>query len=233
MGRLGRLGQLGRWVAAFVLLATAACQAPIEGPAALGEPGEGAIEERLFGLWHAAYAEDGERVEIALLVSPRAGTPYADIVLSYADTERAPEGKAEADWRRVGWFRAEAYAVELDGRTYYAVRRLPGATFDYTPEGAKAGFMLVRAVFDGKGELTLEGMAEARVKQYAPAYGAHLGTFPIEGGDTFRWLDASRDELRQLVRSVGPDNLFVERWGPFRKADGINLPNFRVTQPEE
>jgi len=229
------MGRPGRWAAAaLVLLALAACQAPVEGPAALGEPGEADFDPRLYGLWHAAFAEDDERVEIALLVAPRAGTPYADVVLSYADTGRAPEGKApEADWRRVGWFRAEAYAVKLDGRTYIVARRLPGSVFDYTPEGARAGYMLVRAAFDGKGDLMLEGIAGARAKQYAPAYGAHLGTFPIGGDDTFRWLDASRDELRQLVRSVGPDNLFAERWGPFRKAGDAHLPNFEVDLPEE
>ena len=47
----------------------------------------------------------------------------------------------------LGWFRAEAYATEMDGRTYYTVRRLPGSSADYTPKEAQVGFMVARATF--------------------------------------------------------------------------------------
>lgn len=223
---------LARWAAAFALtMLAAACQAPIEGPAGLGEPGDAPIEPRILGLWHAAYDEDGERIEIALMIAPRTGTPYADVLLSYADASREAEGDVAKDWRRFGWFHAEAYATKLDGRIYYTVRRLPGSAADYTPKEAQAGLMVARVTFSSGGDMTIEGLSGERVKQYAPAYGAHLSDWPIEGSDTFRWLDASKDELGQIIRAVGPDNLFAERWGPFRKVEDGDLADFQVKQP--
>ena len=113
-------------------LALSACAVPPELPVALSEPGETAYDTRGVGIW---YATDGEMAHY-LHIAPVKETAYLNVV--GIDTSF---GGAYS----VNWLRARAHASEIDGQTYYNVKRVAGAGFDYTAEGETPGFIIVRA----------------------------------------------------------------------------------------
>jgi hypothetical protein len=210
----------------FVALSLAllgACQAPIESSVTLGEPDAAALDPRLVGAWVGG----NEELRVTLLVNPRPESPVLDVLIAYGDpTSRA--FAAEDDWVRFGWFRATVEATTVDGAGYYAATRVGGTGFDYTPAGHEPGPILFRAEFDADGSLTLAGLSETAIADH----GITIEKVAIAGEDTYRRVGASRGDLLALLRAIGPDRLFAERWGPLLRAPDAARP-FTVEGPPE
>ncbi len=189
-------------------LALAACSAPPESRVALSEPGETAYDQRLAGIW---YWTDGEGAWY-LHISPRKETALLDVVgIGAVFKESDP----------VRWLRATAHASEIDGVTYYNVKRVAGAGFDYTAPGESPGFIVVRADITGQDALSLSFM---RSPMHWPPPGDSLKDSENKGrvrgrevkgrhGDEevpYLVLDLSRPELVALIRQATPAKIFKE-----------------------
>ncbi len=183
-------------------LALAACSAPPESRVALSEPGETAYDQRLAGIW---YWTDGEGAWY-LHISPRKETALLDVVgIGAVFKESDP----------VRWLRATAHASEIDGVTYYNVKRVAGAGFDYTAPGEGPGFIVVRVDVTGQDALSLSFMRW-------PAPGDSLKDSVKKGrvrgrevkgrhGDEeipYHVLDLSRPELVAIIREATPAEIF-------------------------
>ena len=183
-------------------LALAACSGPSESRVALSEPGETAYDQRLAGIW---YATDGEGAWY-LHISPRKKTALLDVVgISAVFKEGDP----------VRWLRATAHASEIDGVTYYNVKRVAGAGFDYTAPGEGPGFIVVRVDVTGQDALSLSFMRW-------PAPGDSLKDSVKKGrvrgrevkgrhGDEeipYHVLDLSRPERVAIIREATPAEIF-------------------------
>ncbi len=192
------------WVFFLAGLALAACSAPPESRVALSEPGETAYDQRLAGIW---YATDGEGAWY-LHISPRKKTALLDVVgISAVFKGGNP----------VRWLRATAHASEIDGVTYYNVKRVAGAGFDYTAPGESPGFIVVRAEVTGQDALSLRFM-------HWPPPGHSLKDSVKKGrvrgrevkgrhGDEevpYLVLDLSRPELVALIREATPAKIFKD-----------------------
>ncbi len=179
-------------------LALPACEAPPESPVALSEPGETAYDERLVGIW---YATDGATALYLHIIAPVKETVFLYVVAISAFA---------AD---VQWLKAFAYASEIDGQTYYNVKRVAGGAEDYTAPGESPGFFIVRADVTEEDTLTLrfmntgvlkgllkEGRARGRVVKIK-----HKSKIVVK---EHLILDLSRPELIALIREVTPAKLF-------------------------
>jgi hypothetical protein len=196
-----------------------ACQAPIESSVTLGEPDAAALDPRLAGVWVGG----NEELRVTLLVNPRPESPALDVLVAYGD----PSSRAfaeEDDWVGFGWFRARVEATKVDGVGYYAATRVGGTGFDYTPAEVEPGAILFRAEFDADGSLILAGLSETAIAAEGAAHGVTLEKHPIAGEDTYRRVATSRDELLALLRAIGPDRLFAERWGPLLRVPDAARP---------
>ncbi len=189
-------------------LALPACAAPPESPVALSEPGETAYDKRGVGKWYSNSMDGATYLHIRQQRRPQRGTTFLDVV-----------GIGE-DWKiwateDVLWLRATAYASEIDGQTYYNVKRVAGASFDYTAEGETPGFIIVRADVTEEDTLTLRFMdtgvllgllKEGRVRGRVVEFKHHFKFVP----EKYLILDLSRPELIALIREVTPAKLFKE-----------------------
>jgi len=185
-------------------LALAACGVPPESRVALAEPGETAYGQRLAGIW---YWTDGEGEGAWYLhISPKGETAFLDVVGIGAVFQ---EGDKKIE--PVRWLRATAHASEIDGVTYYNVKRVAGAGFDYTAPGESPGFIVVRTEITGQDALSLRFMRwpstgvalKDSVKKGREVEGRH--------GDEevpYRVLDLSRPELVALIRQATPAKIF-------------------------
>ena len=206
-------------LAALALALLAACQTPIEAPVGL-EPTDTAFDPRLPGVWYGG--DDG--FDVAVLATAREDGRTLDVTLAYGEAPSRLLENGELDPVRFGSFQAVVRATALDGATYYEARRDPDAGFDYTPAGTQPGGILFRCAFTPDGDLYLETLSGTIIAAEGAAYGVTLVATPIGGGDTYRSLAASREGLVALIRGVGPDRLFAERWGPLRKAPQAATP---------
>ena len=116
----------------LVGLALAACGAPPESRVALSEPGTAAFDPRLAGRWYAGDGRSAYYLEITPLKEDR----MLDVVVTAV-------GYRNDD--PVRWLRATAFATDVDGVTYYNLKRVSGAGFDYTAEGEAPGYIFVTA----------------------------------------------------------------------------------------
>ena len=183
-------------------LALSACSAPPESRVALSEPGDTAYDQRLVGIW---YCADGEKEATYLHISPQKETAFLDVVgITAVYNEADP----------VRWIRATAHASEIDGQTYYNVKRVAGAGFDYTAPGESPGFIVVRADITDEDALSLrfmgwpngdplrDSLKKGRVR------GRKVEGKYMDEKVPYRMLDLSRPELIALIREVTPAKLF-------------------------
>ena len=179
-------------------LALPACEAPPESPVALSEPGETAYDERLVGIW---YATAGEMV-LYLHIAPHKETVSLNVV-------------GIGVFPMVEWHLAAAYASEIDGQTYYNVKRFAGFGEDYTAPGESPGFIIVRADVTEEDTLILRFM-DPRVLDRLVKKGRARGRVveikhkSIHLAKEYLILDLSRPELIALIREVTPEKLFKE-----------------------
>ncbi len=183
-------------------LALPACAAPPESPVALSEPGETAYDERRVGIWYAPGGETARYLHIA----PVEETAYLHVV--GIDTSF---GLGDS----VNWLRVRAHASEIDGQTYYNVKRVAGAGLDYTPEGETPGFIIVRADVSEEDTLTLRFMDTGVLKGLLKEGRARGRVVKIKHNSIIvvkehLILDLSRPELIALIREVTPEKLFPE-----------------------
>ncbi len=195
-------------------LALSACPAPPESRVALSEPGNTAYDQRGVGIW---YLTDGKKVAYYLHISPRKETAYLDVVgISAVWKEGDPV-------RRI---RATAHASEIDGYTFYNVKRIAGAGFDYTAPGESPGFIIVRADVTEEDTLSLRfmgGLSDSSLRdslKKGRVRGRKVAGKYKDEEVRYRMLDLSRPELVELIREVTPAKLFKEMFkeGPrFRR----------------
>ncbi|MCH8197490.1 MAG: hypothetical protein IH904_05355 [Proteobacteria bacterium] len=140
----------------LVGLTLSACSGPPESRVALSEPGETAYDERLVGIWYSI----SRTLAIYLHISRRKETAYLDVVGFAAVYKKADP---------VRWLRARAHASEIDGETYYNVKRVAGAGFDYTAPGESPGFIIARADVSEQDTLSLRFMGWSYFQEGAPA----------------------------------------------------------------
>lgn len=185
-------------------LALAACSGPPESRVALSEPGETAYDQRLAGIW---YWTDGEGAWY-LHISPRKETALLDVVgIGAVFTESDP----------VRWLRATAHASEIDGVTYYNVKRVAGAGADYTAPGESPGFIVVRADITGQDVLSLSFM---RWSPPGDSLKDSVNKGRVRGREVkgrhgneevpYLVLDLSRPELVAFIREATPAKTFKE-----------------------
>lgn len=194
------------WFLALAL-SLAACSGPPESRVTLSEPGAAAYDERLVGNWYSAEKGGGWYLHIA----PRKEAATLEVIgigFGYKDDDP------------VRWIKAIAHASELDGRTYYNVKRIAGTGDDYTAEGERPGFIILRTEFSEDGTLTLCFMDERIIRNLIKE-GRAKGR-AVKGDDKgeevpYRVLDISRPELIALIRKVTPEKLFRCDVGPFRR----------------
>ena len=184
-------------------LSLAACSGPPESRVALSEPGAAAYDERLVGNWYSAEKGGGWYLHIA----PRKETASLEVI-------GIGVGFKEGD--PVRWNRTIAHASAIDGKTYYNVRRVAGAGFDYTAEGERPGFIILRTEFSEDGTLTLWFMDEDIVRNVVKEDRKVAGNYKGEEVP-YRVLDISRPELIALIQKVTPEKLFRCDVGPFRR----------------
>ncbi len=185
-------------------LALAACSGPPESRVALSEPGETAYDQRLAGIWYST--KGGEA--IYLHISPRKETALLDVVGIWAVYRESDP---------VRWLRATAHASEIDGVTYYNVKRVAGAGFDYTAPGESPGFIVVRADVTGQDALSLSFM---RRPSSGYALKDSVKKRRVRGREVkgrhgneevpYLVLDLSRPELVALIREATPAKIFKD-----------------------
>ncbi len=187
-------------------LSLAACGAPPESRVALSEPGEAAYDERLAGKWYWAEGD----VAFYLHITPGRDSALLDVlgvVAGYADGES------------VRLLQAVAHASEIDGETYYNVKRVAGA--DDTAEGEQPGYILLRVEFeqDGKLALCFLGDVGGRAINDLVDEGRIKGRKvkgDYQGEKTpYSVIDMPRSELIAPIREAGPDRLFPCMDEPF------------------
>ncbi len=192
------------WFLALAL-SLAACSGLPESRVALSEPGEAAYDERLPGNWYFA----NDRGAVYLHIAPRKEAATLEVIgirVGYKDDDP------------VRWIRAIAHASAIDGKTYYNVRRVAGAGFDYTAEGERPGFIILRTEFSEDGTLTLWFMDEDIVRNLIKEGRGRKVAGDYKGEKVpYRVLDMSRPELIALIRKVTPEKLFRCDVGPFRR----------------
>ena len=159
-------------------------------------------DERLVGNWYWADKEGGWYLRWYLHIAPRKETATLEVI---------GIGVGYKDGDPVRWIRAIAHASEIDGETYYNVQRVAGAGFDYTAEGERPGFIILRTEISEDGTLTLWFMDNDIVKTLIKE-GRAKGR-KVEGdykGEKvpYRVLDISWPELIALIRKVTPEKLF-------------------------
>ena len=186
----------------LVGLTFSACSGPPESRVALSEPGEAAYDKRLVGIW---YAYDGKKAAVYLHISPRKETDYLDVVGIWAVFKKGDP---------VRWLTATAHASEVDGKTYYNVKRVAGAGFDYTAPEESPGFIIVRADITDEDTLILRFMDWPNGGDFLKNKDL-VRDRKVEGKykDTnvpYRMLDLSRSELVALIQEVTPAKLFKE-----------------------
>ncbi len=190
-----------------LVLSLAACGGPPESRVALSEPGAAAYDARLVGNWYRASEEGGWHLHIP----PRKETALLDVIgIGFGYDEGDP----------VRWIRATAHASEIDGRTYYNVKRIADSGADYTAEEEGPGFIILRTEFSQDGTLTLWFMDNDIVKtliKEGRAKGREVeGNY--KGEKVSYWvLQMSRPELIALIREVTPEKLFRREEGPFHR----------------
>ena len=196
-------------------LALPACEAPPESPVALSEPGETAYDERGVGIW---YWTDGKTAWY-LHIAPQKETASLDVVaIAAAAKENDP----------VRWLKATAHASEIDGETFYNVKRVAGTGFDYTAPGESPGFIIVRADVSEEDTLTLRFMNTGVLRRLVKEGRVRGRKFKGNGHGWAGYLilDLSRPELIALIREVTPEKLFKNTF-PFRK-----VIRFRRLRPD-
>lgn len=186
------------FAALLVGLALSACFGPPESTVALSEPGETAYDARLLGDW---YYMEGDNEGLRLHIAPGEEDGVLDIVGVMLDWNTSDP---------VRWLRATAHASEIDGRTYYNVKRRAGVGDDYSAD-EPPGFIILRAEPGDDGSLSLRFMDsalldglidEGRVKGRTAA-GRYEDT-DVE----YVKLDVSRRDLVALIREFPPEKLF-------------------------
>ncbi|MEE8275053.1 MAG: hypothetical protein V3R88_10335 [Alphaproteobacteria bacterium] len=194
------------FAALLVGLALSACFGPPESVVALSEPGETAYDARLLGDWH--YME-GDTEGFRLHIAPGEEDGVLDIVGVMLDWNTSDP---------VRWLRATAHASEIDGRTYYNVKRLAGVGDDYSAD-EPPGFAIMRTEIGDDGSLSLRFMDLDFMAKLVDK--GRLKGRIIEGhskGDdpTYLMLDVSRQELIALIREFPSEKLFGDP-GRFRR----------------
>ncbi len=182
-------------------LALAACGAPPESRVALSEPGTAAFDPRLAGRWYAA----DERTAYYLDITARDEDGMLDIVATSVGYK---------DHDPVRWLRTTAFASEIDGVTYYNLKRVSGAAFDYTAEGEAPGYIFVTAELRADDDLYLcffGGFFSSKLDKLARD--GRIETRKVKGpgmGDTVSYmiLAQPRAALVDLIRSVPRGKLF-------------------------
>lgn len=186
------------FAALLVGLALSACFGPPESTVALSEPGETAYDARLLGDW---YYMEGDNEGLRLHIAPGEEDGVLDIVGVMLDWNTSDP---------VRWLRATAHASEIDGRTYYNVKRHAGVGDDYSAD-EPPGFIILRAEPGDDGSLSLRFMDsalldglidEGRVKGRTAA-GRYEDT-DVE----YVKLDVSRRDLVALIREFPSEKLF-------------------------
>lgn len=180
-------------------LTLSACGGPPESTVALSEPGETAYDERLVGDWYSIEEGGAWHLRIA---------PGKD----RASLDITGFGVGWSGRNPVRWIRATAHMSEIDGETYYNVKRLARIGDDYTAD-EPPGFIIVRAAPTDEGSFSLRFMdtrllddliGDGRVK------GRRVEGRCKEDDVEYIMLDHSRPELIALIRELPTGKLFPE-----------------------
>ncbi len=188
-----------------LVLSLAACGGPPESRVALSEPGAAAYDARLPGNWYFA----NDRGAVYLQIAPRKEAATLEVIgirVGYKDDDP------------VRWIRAIAHASELDGKTYYNVRRVAGAGDDYTAEGERLSFIILRTEFSEDGTLTLCFINNSIIKNFVKEGRGREAEGNYKGEKVpYQVLQMSRPELIALIREVTPEKLFRREEGSFHR----------------
>lgn len=182
----------------LVGLALSACEGPPESAVALSEPGETPYDKRLLGDW---YYLEGDNLGFRLHIGSGEDGDILDVV-------GVIMGWGSPD--PVRWIRATAHASEVDGRTYYNVKRLAGVGDDYTGD-EPPGFIIMRAEPGDDGTLSLQIMNDTLLGRLDRE--GRLKARDVKGrykdeDVSYTLLDVSRPELIALIREFPPEKLF-------------------------
>lgn len=197
-----------------------ACRPPPEARVALSEPGTVAYDERVVGWWYA-LANGGDLWLWQLRITPGKEPTTLEITAVWIG------GKNKEP---VTWLRAIAFGSDIDGETYYNVRRVAGAGDDYTAPGERPGYILARAKITEPDMLLLcflhgedwrfTGSLGHLLKEHGVKSRKVEGQSKRLGKTSYHVLDVTRPELRALLREVPPEKLFKSP-----------VPFFRVGTP--
>ncbi len=185
----------------LVGMTLAACGAPPESRVALSEPGTAAVDPRLAGRWYAA----DERTAYYLDITARDDEGLLDVVATSVGYK---------DHDPVRWLRATAFATDVDGVTYYNLKRVSGAGFDYTAEGEAPGYIFVTAELRADDDLYLcffGGFFSEKLDKLARD--GRIEAREVKGksmGEKVAYLILAqpRAALVELIRGVPRDALF-------------------------
>jgi len=180
---------------ALVLPMLAACVAPLESTVALSEPGE-PYDSRLVGTWSNAGMTDVTGIMVA--IRPQEQSPQLDITAVMTASDQKLKFP-------VYWLQATAFASRIGPDIYYNLRRRRGAGLDYTADGERPGFMILKVHFlnDAAAEFCL--LWNGRNDRFQLEKDGHevRATFPdAKDGGRYLLLDAPRERLVELIREL-------------------------------
>ena len=193
----------------LVGLTLSACSVPPESRVALSEPGEAAYDKRLVGNW---YLIPGKNVTSYLHITPGKETGYLNIIgiIAFNNDDN------DYQFGAVRWFRATAYASEIDGQTYYNVKRVSGTGDDYTAPEESPGFIIIRADLTDEDSLILRSMDTRVFGKLVKVPGRKVEGKYRDEKVSYRIMDLSRPELVDMIRVFPPAEFYSEE-RPFRR----------------
>ena len=114
------------------------------------------------------------------------------------------------------WFRATAHASEVDGQTYYNVKRVSGTGDDYTAPEESPGFIIIRADLTDEDSLILRSMDTGVFGKLVKVPGRKVEGKYRDEKVSYRIMDLSRPELVDMIRVFPPAEFYSEE-RPFRR----------------
>ena len=187
----------------LVGFAATGCDVVPESLAPLSPPLESSHDPSIVGVWYSEMSD----LPMLLHVGEREDGLLDALMILPASNP----GEVKNDKEPIFWFRAVVHASAVDGVTYYNARRYAGMGADYTAPGEEPGYIIIRAEHRGGDTLALGFMSGDRVRELAQKgrIAARVLHGQLQGREhTYRMLEISSEELRELIREDPPDKLF-------------------------
>lgn len=220
-------------VAAFLLLG-GCTPLPPEFTNPVGPVGTTSYDIRLLGGWY--WKPQAEQAHTYALQIAGAERDTLDIVATWTTLEADDGSVTEYQ----SWIRATAHATRVGGELYYSVRRENGVGSDYTADGEKPGYVILRAEIREDDSLVLHfmdspfvidrlvesGRLKGRQVECIKNCEMKLNFVQSMDGRTARYMlvDAQQGEIKFLIQSLPREVLFGDTFGPFRRYRAASRP---------